>query len=76
MPLVMKHWAKHGMKSYAVTELNADAPYTFSSVMEFESYESFQAAVQDPMTKSVMEDVVNFSSEKPVMMHGGVIGRG
>ena len=76
MPLAMKHWQKHGFKSYAVTELNADSPYSYSVVMEFESYESFGAASQDPATKEVMDDVVNFSSEKPVLIHGGVIGRG
>ena len=76
MPLAQKTWKKHGLKSYAVTELNADGPYSISVVMEFESYDGFQAAVQDPNTKEVMDDVDNFSSEKPLLLHGPVIGRG
>jgi uncharacterized protein (TIGR02118 family) len=76
MPLAMKHWGKHGFKSYAVTELNDDSPYSYSVVMEFESYESFGKATQDPGTKEVMDDVTNFSSEKAILIHGGVIGRG
>jgi len=75
MPLVEKYWKKHGLKSYAVTELNADSPYTYSCVMEFESHESFGAAAADPNTKEVMDDVDNFSNEKPVLMHGGMIGQ-
>ncbi|OAL07742.1 hypothetical protein IQ06DRAFT_289402 [Phaeosphaeriaceae sp. SRC1lsM3a] len=75
MPLVAKHWKKHGLKSYAVTELNADGPYTYSVVMEFESYEGWGAAATDPSTKEVMEDVVNFSNQQPVLVHGNVIGR-
>ena len=76
MPLAKKHWAKHGLKSYAVTELNADGPYTYVVVMEFESHEGFGAASQDPNTKEIMEDVPNFSNVKPILLHGGVIGRG
>jgi uncharacterized protein (TIGR02118 family) len=76
MPMVKSTWTKHGLKSYAVSKLNDDGPYTYAVVMEFESYEGFQAAVQDPKTKEVMDDVKEFSSEHPVLVHGGVIGRG
>jgi uncharacterized protein (TIGR02118 family) len=75
MPLVAKYWKKHGFKSYTVTELNADGPYTYSVVMEFESYEGWGAAGADPNTKEVMEDVKNFSNEQPILLHGGVISR-
>jgi uncharacterized protein (TIGR02118 family) len=75
MPLVEKYWKKHGLKSYAVTELNADGPYTYSVVMEFDSYEGFGAAAADPNTKEVMDDVPNFSNEQPVLVHGAVISR-
>jgi uncharacterized protein (TIGR02118 family) len=75
MPLVEKHWKKHGLKSYAVTELTGDGPYSYSVVMEFESHEGFGAAAADENTKEVMADVPNFSSEQPTILHGGVIGR-
>jgi len=75
MPLVAKHWKRHGLKSYAVTELQADAPYSYSVVMEFESYEGWGAAGADANTKEVMEDIKNFSNEQPVLLHGNVIGR-
>jgi uncharacterized protein (TIGR02118 family) len=76
MPLAMKHWKKHGFKSYAVSELNADGPYSYTVVMEFESPGSVGKAMQDPGTKEIMDDLSNFSSETPVLVHGGVIGRG
>jgi hypothetical protein len=63
MPLVEKHWKKHGLKS------------SYSVVMEFESYEGFGAAGADPNTKEVMDDVKNFSNEQPIIVHGAVIGR-
>jgi uncharacterized protein (TIGR02118 family) len=75
MPMVGKHWKKHGLKSYAVTELSADAPYTYTVAMDFESYEGFGAASQDPNMKEIMEDVPKFSSEQPIMLHGNIIGR-
>lgn len=76
MPLVKKHWKKHGLRSYAVTELNADGPYTYSAVLEFESLEGIGAAVQDRNTNEVMDDAKNFSSEPPVLLHGAVLARG
>lgn len=78
MPLVKKHWTKHGLRSYAVTDLSAsdDAPYTYIVVMDFESLEGFGAAAQDESIKEIMGDVDNFSNVKPVLLHGGVIGRG
>ena len=75
MPLVMKHWGKHGLKSYAVSDPNADGPYSISAVLEFDSYEGFEKATQDPGTKEVMDDIKNFSSEASVLLHGNVIGR-
>jgi uncharacterized protein (TIGR02118 family) len=74
MPLVEKHWKKHGLKSYKVTELNADGPYSISCVLDFDSDESFGKAAADPNTKEVMDDVDNFSSVKPVIVHGGLVG--
>lgn len=72
MPLVAKVWGKHGLKAWKATELNADAPYTYSCIMDFESDEGFAAAGADPATKEVMDDVANFSSVMPVIMQGGV----
>jgi len=75
MPLAMKNWKDHGLKSYAVSELNADGPYAISTVMEFDSPESVGKALQSEGTKEVMEDVKNFSSETPILVHGNVVGR-
>jgi uncharacterized protein (TIGR02118 family) len=75
MPLVAKYWKKHGLKSYAVTELNAESPYSICVVMDFESADGWGAAAEDSNTKEIMDDVPNFSTEGPVLLHGGVIGR-
>ncbi|KAF2831096.1 hypothetical protein CC86DRAFT_366562 [Ophiobolus disseminans] len=75
MPLAAKHWKKHGLKSYTVTELTGDGPYSYSVVLEFESPEGFPAAAADPNTKEVMDDVPKFSNEQPIIIHGPVIGR-
>ncbi|KAF7674913.1 hypothetical protein GT037_006676 [Alternaria burnsii] len=74
MPLAMKHWGPHGMKSYAVSELGADGPYSISSVMEFDSQEAVGKAMQDPGTKEIMDDVKNFTNSEPILVHGSIIG--
>jgi uncharacterized protein (TIGR02118 family) len=75
MPLAAKHWKKHGLKSYTVTELGADNPYTYSVVMEFESAEGWGAAATDPNTKEVLEDVPNFSNVQAILLSGGIISK-
>jgi uncharacterized protein (TIGR02118 family) len=75
MPLVEKHWKQHGLKSFAVSELNDDSPYTYMVVMEFDSSEGWGKATQDPSIKEIMDDVKNFSNQKPVISYGKVIGR-
>ncbi|KAH7069356.1 hypothetical protein FB567DRAFT_246206 [Paraphoma chrysanthemicola] len=75
MELCHKHWKKHGLKSWSVTEL-AEGPYSIASIITFESPEHFQAAVADPNTKLIMEDVPNFSSEPSSLLHGTVLGQG
>ncbi|CAO2657069.1 Nn.00g058720.m01.CDS01 [Neocucurbitaria sp. VM-36] len=74
MSLVKKYWGKHGLKSFTVTELNGDGPYTYIAVLEFESLEAFGAASADPNTKEVMADIPNFSNVQPVLLNGGIIG--
>lgn len=76
MPLCEKVWKKHGLKSYIVSELNADGPYVMTVVMQWESQEAFGKAVQDPGTKELMDDLVNYYTEKPVLVHGPVLGSG
>ncbi|KAF2464097.1 uncharacterized protein BDR25DRAFT_99478 [Lindgomyces ingoldianus] len=76
MPLVADTWTKYGLKSWSVTQLSVDAPYSVHALMEWESQEAFAEALKDEGTAKVMGDVENFSSEKPVLLQGEVIGRG
>ncbi|USP77006.1 hypothetical protein yc1106_04280 [Curvularia clavata] len=74
MPLCEKIWKKHGMKSWVLTELNADGPYLYSLVMDWESHEAFGKGMQDPGVKELMDDLKNYYTEPPVLVHGGVVG--
>lgn len=76
MPLVAKHWTKYGMKSWSVTQLSEDAPYSIKATMEWDSQEAFGKATQDPATAEIMADVKNFSSEQPVLIQGKVVASG
>jgi uncharacterized protein (TIGR02118 family) len=76
MPLVTKLWQKHGLKSYAITKLSDDNPYSVVATLDWESSESIGKALADPSTKEVMDDITNFSSEKPTLLSGDVTLRG
>lgn len=76
MPLVAKCWTKYVLKSWSVTQLGEDAPYSIHTLMEWDSTEAFGKALQDAGTQEVMADVDNFSSEKPILVQGNVVGRG
>ena len=75
MPLVAKTWTKYGLKSYSVVQNGPDAPFSISTVMEWESSEGIGKAFKDPGTAEVMGDIANFSSEQPVLLTGEVVGR-
>lgn len=76
MPLVSKHWTKYGLKSYSVTQLSPDAPYSVQAAMEWENIGAFQKAGQGPEAKEIFADVANFSSETPILCAGEVVGSG
>ncbi|KAF2750805.1 hypothetical protein M011DRAFT_455792 [Sporormia fimetaria CBS 119925] len=76
MELVSKYWKQHGLKSWSVTQLGPDSPYSVQANLEWESTDSLQNAMKDEGTKEIMEDVPKFSSESPVLIAGGVVARG
>ncbi|KUI68406.1 hypothetical protein VM1G_03737 [Cytospora mali] len=74
MPLVVSKWGKYGLKKYYVADLRgAPGPYIIQCTMVFDSgIESFQAAAKEE-GEEVMGDLVNFSSEQPIILSGGVV---
>lgn len=73
MPLVTKRWQPFGLKDFTVTDLRASAqPYSVQAVMHWESLEAFQKA-SAAHGEEVLGDIVNFSSEKPVLITGEVV---
>ncbi|KAH7076368.1 hypothetical protein BKA63DRAFT_489704 [Paraphoma chrysanthemicola] len=75
MELCQKYWKNHGLKSWSVAEL-AEGPHSIASIITFENYEAFGAAMADPNTKLIQDDVPNFSSEPSSLWHGAVLGQG
>ncbi|KAF9699471.1 hypothetical protein EKO04_002338 [Ascochyta lentis] len=76
MPLVKSKWGSLGLKSFSVVQLSPDNQYSIAATLEFESQESVGKAMADPGAKEVMDDIVNFSSEQPVIVAGNVTLRG
>lgn len=76
MPLVKKSWSPHGLKQFSIVQLSQDNQYSIAAILDFESQEALGKAMAAPETKEVMDDVPNFSSEKPVIVAGNVTLRG
>lgn len=76
MPLAKKAWTEHGLKSFSVVQLSPDNQYNIAAILDFESQDHLGKALASPSTKEVMDDVPNFSSEKPVIVTGNVTLRG
>lgn len=75
MPLAAKHWEPLGLKSWKVTQLGEDSPYCVQSLLEWDSMEDFGKAIASPETKTIQDDVPNFSDKAPIIMAGGVVGK-
>ncbi|KAF2728921.1 hypothetical protein EJ04DRAFT_516310 [Polyplosphaeria fusca] len=73
MPRVEELWAPHGLKSWKVVKFHDDNPYTYAGVVEWESVDAFQKAMQQDSVKEIMGDLVNFSNEQPQVLMGDVL---
>ncbi|KAJ4422190.1 hypothetical protein N0V82_003160 [Gnomoniopsis sp. IMI 355080] len=76
MPLVSKRWGPHGLKQWYVTDLRpSQGPYSVQATLIWETgLDGFQKA-NDEHGAEVMGDVVNFSSEQPVVAVGGIAAK-
>ncbi|KAF7944579.1 uncharacterized protein EAE97_005212 [Botrytis byssoidea] len=74
MPLVQEKWGAHGLKNWTVTKLDESAGYSMQAILWFESKEAWAAgaAAEGP---TIMGDVPNFSSEKPLLVVGEEVKR-
>ncbi|TGO38488.1 hypothetical protein BHYA_0074g00370 [Botrytis hyacinthi] len=86
MPLVQEKWGPHGLKNWTVTKLDESAGYSmkrmagyqmtlmWQAILWFESKEAWAAgaAAEGP---TIMGDVPNFSSEKPLLVVGEEVKR-
>lgn len=75
MQFVAGHWKKHGLKSYVVTELNAESPYYICTTVYWESLDGWNAAIKDESIGEIMADVAKFTNLKPTMFYGNILGQ-
>jgi uncharacterized protein (TIGR02118 family) len=73
MPMVDKYWKDFGLKSWTVTKYGDKSPYSISCRTVWESLEARQQALEDPGTDKIMDDVIKFSSEKPITIAGRIV---
>ncbi|KAF2705393.1 hypothetical protein K504DRAFT_460645 [Pleomassaria siparia CBS 279.74] len=76
MALAQKVWGGVGLKSWTVQKYGPDAPFSHSVIMAWESTEAFGKAAALPGTAEIMDDVKNFSTEKPTVIVGEDVASG
>ncbi|KAI5271292.1 hypothetical protein E4T47_05397 [Aureobasidium subglaciale] len=74
MPLVYKNWNQYGLKSWSVVQFPSDAEYCVQAILEWDTEESCQKALQSAEVSTVMGDVKNFSDKSPTFLAGKVVG--
>ncbi|KAF7900543.1 uncharacterized protein EAF01_007845 [Botrytis porri] len=74
MPLVQEKWGARGLKNWTVNKLDESSGYSVQAILWFESKEGWAAAAaaEGP---TIMGDVPNFSSEKPLLLVGEEVKR-
>lgn len=75
MTLAASHWKKHGLKSYDVTELNAESPYHICTTAYWGSLDDWNAAIKDESIGEIMADVEKFTNLKPIILYGKIVGK-
>ncbi|KAF4442952.1 ethyl tert-butyl ether degradation ethd [Fusarium austroafricanum] len=62
MPLAGKLWKPHGLVSAEVIKLSGDGPFQVYSILRWDSPASFQKAMTLEETKTIKDDVKNFTT--------------
>ncbi|OLN85467.1 hypothetical protein CCHL11_08062 [Colletotrichum chlorophyti] len=75
MPLAASTWKDAGVKSWSVHKYlpgpgGQESKYVFAGVLEFESVEAVHKALASPDSKTVTDDVPNFSNKQPTFLIG------
>ncbi|KAJ5101827.1 hypothetical protein NUU61_004049 [Penicillium alfredii] len=78
MPLVDSVWKKHGMTSWAIHKHNnaldgSPSKYLITATVQWESQEATQAALKDPDSARVFQDIPNFTNKQPVTLTGDAL---
>ncbi len=69
LPLVSRVWGLHGLESSAAFFPSGDGRGTIAvCVCHFRDELALSASLEDPDTKSVMDDVQHFTDAKPVQL--------
>ena len=69
LPLVDRVWGPHGLESSAAFFPSCDGSGTIAiCVCQFRDELALSASLEDPDTKSVMDDVQHFTDAKPVQL--------
>ncbi len=76
MALVSEGWKPEGLVTWEIVEFAGDAPYTVVAHLTWKDEASQKAAFVAPAAKGIFDDIPNFSSEGPTVMHGRVVSRG
>ena len=74
MPLAQKLWSSHGLTGWKVVKLPEDQPFSVHAILEWVDEESTQKALGGEDTKTIMDDVPNFTDSKPTIIFGPVVG--
>ena len=69
VPMAVSTWGLHG----AEIDKGIDGPYVAAVHFKFDSLDAVQAAMGSPDTASLLADVVNFTTIKPVIQTSEVI---
>jgi hypothetical protein len=65
---------KHRLTKEKVIQFGDDSPYAVQATLEWGSLDDFKKAAGSDSTKTVMDDVKNFSNTTPKLFSGEVVG--
>ena len=79
MSLVHSTWRPHGLEHWDVVQFGNGADgvksvYHIQANLTFRNTEALEAAMADPGTKAIFDDVANFTNKAPIFVAGAVVG--
>lgn len=75
MALVVEKWTSYGLKDWQIVQFTSEnAPFKVGAIFTWDNLDGAKAAMEAHESRTIFDDVPNFSDQQPILFSGDIIG--